>query len=102
MRKYVQEIVKSIQEDNIERYIDKIKDDPKLKYETYFNEYFPAFKKTEDYLINIQNNLHNKQIEELNTSLKNINDNKEELLKHIQLMKSKLLNNILNYDKFDI
>ncbi len=91
-----------MQEDNIEKYIDKIKEDPKNKGEMYFNEYFPALKKTEDLLIAIQMNNYNKYADEMNTSIKHVNEAKDELYKQIISMKTKLLNNILNYDKYDI
>ncbi len=91
-----------MKEDNIENYINKIKEDPKAKGEAYFNDFFPAFKKTEDYLISIQMNNYNKHTEEMNTTVKHVNEAKDELYKQILNMKSKLLNNILNYDKYDI
>jgi hypothetical protein len=102
LRKLVQEIVNNMNEENIEKYIDKIKDDPKIKSDLYFNDYFPAFKKTEDYLISIQMNNYNKFTDEMNNTVKHVNESKDELFKQIISMKTKLLNNNLNYDKYDV
>ena len=90
----------SINYENIDCYINDVKEMPTIPIEKQFNKYFHSLKLAEDLIINYQSGKMNKHT---NTEIKNtqdkVNEHHKKMLEYIRQTKADLIKKLLESNK---
>ena len=87
----------SINNDNIETYINDVKNTTNLPIEKQFNKYFYSLKLAEDIIINYQSNkLHKYTNNEIKHTQDRVNEHHKKMLEYIRQTKAELIKKLLD------
>jgi hypothetical protein len=88
--------MQSINNENIETYINDVKNNTNLPIEKQFKKYFYSLKLAEDIIINYQSNKLNKYTNnEIKYTQDRVNEHHKKMLEYIRQTKAELIKNLL-------